>query len=101
LLLHVVIGTALDKLISRRLYVNVSLDDLIAAIGWDPRSRREREPAARHLALDRVVRRDEGDQGTWSLSRELTRRKLHTATVVLEPIRWKAGLKPKRGVDRE
>jgi hypothetical protein len=47
LLLHVVIGTALDTLISRHLYVNVSLDDLITAIGWDPRSRRERE-AQRH-----------------------------------------------------
>jgi hypothetical protein len=43
LLLHVVMGTALDSLISRRLYVNVSLDDLITAIGWDPRSRRERD----------------------------------------------------------
>ena len=43
LLLHVVIGTALDKLIARRLYVNVAIDDLIEAIGWDPRSRRERE----------------------------------------------------------
>ena len=42
LLLHVVIGTALDKLVSRRLYVDVSIDDLIEAIGWDPRSRVER-----------------------------------------------------------
>jgi hypothetical protein len=43
LLLHVVIGTALDKLVSRRLYINVAIDDLIEAIGWDPRSRKERE----------------------------------------------------------
>jgi len=43
LLLHVVIGTALDKLVSQRLYVDVSIDDLIEAIGWDPRSRSERE----------------------------------------------------------
>jgi hypothetical protein len=47
LLLHVVIGTALDTLVSRRLYVNVALDDLIAAIGWTPRSRRERESQRR------------------------------------------------------
>jgi hypothetical protein len=47
LLLHVVIGTALDKLISRRVYVDVSIDDLIEAIGWDPRSRQEREAQRR------------------------------------------------------
>ncbi len=47
LLLHVVIGTALDKLVSRRLFVDVSIDDLIEAIGWDPRSRRERETQRR------------------------------------------------------
>jgi hypothetical protein len=43
LLVHVIMGTALDKLASRRLYVNVSIDDLIEAIGWDPRPRTERE----------------------------------------------------------
>jgi hypothetical protein len=47
LLLHVVIGTALDKLVARRLYVDVSIDDLIEAIGWDPRSRTERESQRR------------------------------------------------------
>ncbi|MBV9327488.1 MAG: hypothetical protein JO352_27420 [Chloroflexi bacterium] len=47
LLLHVVIGTALDKLVARRLYVDVSIDDLIEAIGWDPRSRSERESQRR------------------------------------------------------
>jgi hypothetical protein len=47
LLLHVAIGAALDKLIARRVYVHVSIDDLIEAIGWDPRSRREREAQRR------------------------------------------------------
>ena len=51
------------QLVSRRLYVDVSIDDLIGAIGWDPRSRQERESSAKScLAVDRPLRRDEGDR---------------------------------------
>jgi hypothetical protein len=36
---------------------------LIGAIGWDPRSRQERESSAKScLAVDRPLRRDEGDR---------------------------------------
>jgi len=39
LLLHIVIGTALEQ---PRVYVKVSIDELIKAIGWIPRSTQER-----------------------------------------------------------
>jgi hypothetical protein len=34
LLLHVIIGTALDKLVSRRLYVDVAIDDVGGGTVW-------------------------------------------------------------------
>ena len=42
LLLHVVLGAALDKILANRAHVTVSIDQLVAAIGWEPRSREER-----------------------------------------------------------
>jgi hypothetical protein len=42
LMLHVVLGTALDKILANRAHVTVSIDQLVAAIGWEPRSTAER-----------------------------------------------------------
>jgi hypothetical protein len=42
LLLHVVLGAALDKILANRAHVTVSIDQLVGAIGWEPRSRAER-----------------------------------------------------------
>jgi len=43
LLLHVVIAGSLERAEKNRLYVTVQTDDLIKAIGWEPRSTLERE----------------------------------------------------------
>jgi hypothetical protein len=43
LMLHVVLGAALDKILANRAHVTVSIDQLVAAIGWEPRSRAERQ----------------------------------------------------------
>ena len=42
LLLHVVLGAALDKILANRAHVTVAIDQLVGAIGWEPRSRAER-----------------------------------------------------------
>jgi hypothetical protein len=49
LLLHVTLGAALDKVLSRRAYVTVSIDELVGAIGWEPRSRVERTAMRRRV----------------------------------------------------
>jgi len=49
LLLHVLIGSALDNVEHGRLYVTATLDELVAAIGWDPHSTAEREEMRRTI----------------------------------------------------
>jgi hypothetical protein len=49
LLLHVTLGAALDKVLSQRTYVTVSIDELVSAIGWQPRSRAERATMRRRV----------------------------------------------------
>jgi hypothetical protein len=49
LLMHVLIGGALELAERGRLYVTVAVDDLVAAIGWRPRSTPEREGMRRRV----------------------------------------------------
>lgn len=49
ILLHVVLGTALDKLQARRAFVTVAIDELLNSIGWKPRSRQQRDALRRRV----------------------------------------------------
>jgi hypothetical protein len=49
LLLNVAIGAALDRISAQRLFVTVEIDELVRTIGWEPRSRVERELRRRQV----------------------------------------------------
>jgi hypothetical protein len=49
LLLHVCLGAALESASDQRLFVRHSIDEMVRAIGWQPRSREERAEARRKV----------------------------------------------------
>jgi hypothetical protein len=49
LLLHVCLGAALESASDQRLFVRHSIDEMIRAIGWQPRSREERADTRRKV----------------------------------------------------
>ena len=49
LLLHVCLGAALESASDKRLFVRHSIDEMVRAIGWQPRSREERADARRKV----------------------------------------------------